>query len=113
MSERKILDVVRLSMRAARACVSQYSYIKSGHDFTQPQLITSLVLRAYLRTTYRGVVELLAETPDVREAMGLERLPHFTTLQKFNGKARVVQVVEAMLGGGSAERDRGTDRRCP
>jgi hypothetical protein len=98
MNDRKVLNVARLSMRAARRCVSTYSCRKSRHDFTQPQLIACLVLRAYLCTTYRGVVELLAEMPDVRQAMGLERLPHYTTLQKLNGKAHVVRIVEAMLG---------------
>lgn len=50
--------VARLSMRLARRCVSSYGSIKSRKDFTQPQLMTCLVLR---------------------EAMSLEKVPHFTT----------------------------------
>lgn len=95
--DRIVLEVARLSLAAARRCVSTYGSIKSRHDFTQPQLIACLVLRAYLRTTFRGITQLLAEMPDVRAALGLERVPHYTTLQKLHAKPHVVGVIEAML----------------
>jgi hypothetical protein len=37
----------------------------------------------YLRSDYRGIVELLHNMPDVMAAMGMYQLPHWTTLQKF------------------------------
>jgi len=37
----------------------------------------------YLRSDYRGIVELLHNMPDVMAALGMYQLPHFTTLQKF------------------------------
>jgi hypothetical protein len=95
--DRIVLEVAKLSLSAARRCVSTYGSIKSRHDFTQPQLIACLVLRAYLRTTFRGITQLLAEMPDVRAALGLERVPHFTTLQKLHEKPHVLGVIEAML----------------
>ena len=37
----------------------------------------------YLRTDYRGVIEQLDLMPEVRQVIGLARLPHFTTIHKF------------------------------
>jgi len=37
----------------------------------------------YLRTDYRGVIETLDLMPEVRQAIGLNQLPHFTTIHKF------------------------------
>jgi hypothetical protein len=41
-----------------------------------------------LRFTYREVVEVVALMPEVKGILGLERLPHFTTLQKFFNRVR-------------------------
>ena len=49
-----------------------------GMIFTQRQLMTCLILRVYLKTTYRGVLDLLAASPPLRQRMGLtDKLPHF------------------------------------
>ncbi len=37
----------------------------------QQQLMSCLILRAYLKTTYRGVLEMLAVSPPLREQLGL------------------------------------------
>lgn len=44
-------------MRLARKYLQPYSCAKSPHRFTQAHLMTCLVLRAYLKSTYRGVIE--------------------------------------------------------
>ncbi|WP_437206605.1 hypothetical protein [Planctomicrobium sp. SH664] len=54
-----LLEVAPLSMRIGRQYVASYSHLKSPHKFTQEQLLTCLILRAYLKTTYRGVIEFL------------------------------------------------------
>jgi hypothetical protein len=57
-----------------------------------------LILRAYLKTTYRGVLELLAVRPNLREALGMQdKLPHCTTLQKFSARSQVWAVADAMI----------------
>ena len=60
-----------LAMRRGRRHLMDYGATTSRHDFTQRQLMTCLILRAYLRTTYRGVVDLLAASPNLRERIGL------------------------------------------
>ncbi|WP_437200794.1 hypothetical protein [Planctomicrobium sp. SH664] len=47
------LEVATLSMRIGRKYMASYSHLKSPHKFTQEQLLTFLLLRAYLKTTYR------------------------------------------------------------
>jgi hypothetical protein len=43
--------------------------------------MSCLILRAYLKTTYRGLLEILAGHAWLRAVLGMEeKLPHFTTL---------------------------------
>ena len=43
-------------------------------------------LPSLLVSYYRGVLELLAVSPNLRAALGMQdKLPHYTTLQKFSG----------------------------
>jgi hypothetical protein len=92
-----LLEVASLSMRVARKYVEPYSHAKSPHKFTQGQLITCLVLRAYLKTTYRGIIEILETSDALRERMGLKRLPHYSTLKKFADRSEVLHIVDCML----------------
>jgi len=55
--------VVELAMQLGQRHLAQYGATTSRHDFTQRQLLTCLILRAYLKTTYRGVLDLLAASP--------------------------------------------------
>lgn len=94
-----LMRIARLSIRLARRCVATYGSVKSRKDFTQPQLVTCLVLRAVLRTDYRGVCDVLKLSPPLCEAIGLdEKVPHWTTLQKFMARPGTPDVVDAMLG---------------
>jgi hypothetical protein len=43
-------------------------------------LFACLVLKNFLRTDYRGVVEHLRDNPALTEAIELTKVPHFTTL---------------------------------
>ena len=93
-----LVRIATLCMRIARKRVATYSHIKSRRDFTQPQLLTCLVLRAYTRNHYRGVYELLTISPPLREAIGLQKVPHWTTLQKFMAKPEVPLIIDTMIG---------------
>jgi transposase len=94
----RIEQVAQLAMRLSRPHLADYGATRSRHDFTQRQLLSCLILRAYLKTTYRGVLEVLAISPTLRHHLGFgDKLPHFTTLQKFSGRSRVVAIVQALL----------------
>ena len=92
-----LLAVAELSMRSGRACMASYSHAKSPHKFTQAQLMTCLVLRAYLKTTYRGIIEILETSAALRAAMGLDRLPHYSTLKRLADRSDVLEITDAML----------------
>ena len=90
--------VAELAMRLGGRHLADYGAARSRHDFTQRQLMACLILRAYLKTTYRGVLELLAVSPNLREALGLpDKLPHYTTLQKFSARSQVLAIADAMI----------------
>ena len=96
--EEVIEQVVQLAMRLSRPYLADYGATRSRHDFTQRQLLSCLILRSYLKSTYRGVLEVLAISPTLRQHLGLaDKLPHFTTLQKFSGRSRVVAIVQALI----------------
>jgi len=72
--------LVKQTMRIAKAALPQYSSVYSRHDFTQHQLFTILVLRQFLKTDYRGIIQMLADFSDLRKALGLKKIPHYSTL---------------------------------
>jgi hypothetical protein len=78
-SPRKVAIV---ALAAGREAFSDYSHVYSPHKFTQPQLFACLVLKEFEKKDYRGVCQLLADCSDLRQAIGLKSVPHFTTLQK-------------------------------
>jgi hypothetical protein len=93
-----IEQVAELAMRLSRRYLAAYGAVRSRHDFTQPQLMSCLVLRAYLKTTYRGVLEVLAVSESLRARLGLgDKLPHYTTLQKFSTRSQVVAIAQQLV----------------
>jgi hypothetical protein len=98
-SKQTIEVVAEMAMRLSQPHLADYGANTSRHDFTQRQLMTCLILRAYLKTTYRGVLELLAVSSSLRRCLGLEeKLPHFTTLYKFGQRSKITQIVQVLIG---------------
>lgn len=93
-----IEKVAALAMKLGQRHLADYGATTSRHDFTQRQLMSCLILRAYLKTTYRGVLELLAVSPPLREQLGMtDKLPHYTTLQKFSARSQVLAVAQKLV----------------
>ena len=59
-----------------------YSSKFSRHDYTQHQLFALLALREFLKTDYRGLEEILRDWAELRDALGLTKVPDHSTLQK-------------------------------
>ena len=93
----RLLKVVALSLALGRRHLADYGSYKSRKDFTQHQLMACLILRTYLKTTYRGVIEFLAVSSELREAIGLDKLPNYSTLKKFADKPGVMDAMHGML----------------
>lgn len=77
---KSVLRVAREALAVGRAALPAYGSPYSRHDYTQPQLFALLVLKQFLRTDYRGLVALVAEWRDLRHALGLRKVPHYSTL---------------------------------
>lgn len=94
----KLERIAELAMRLGGKHLADYGSARSRHDFTQRQLMSLLILRAYLKTTYRGLVELLEGHSRLRSVLGMEdKLPHYTTLQKFSARSEVLKIADAMI----------------
>lgn len=96
-SQNDLLTVASLSMELAGKSLPPYSCAKSPHKFTQAQLMTCLILRSYLKTTYRGVIHVLSESDDLRQTLDLKCLPHYSTLKYFGDRGGTSRVAEEVL----------------
>jgi hypothetical protein len=93
-----IEQVAEMAMRLGQRHLAEYGATRSRHDFTQRQLMSCLILRAYLKTTYRGVLDVLAASASLRRCLGLDdKLPHYTTLQKFSARSQVLAVAQKLV----------------
>jgi hypothetical protein len=72
--------VAREALRLAQDALPAYSAVRSRKDYTQHQLFAILALKAFLKTDYRGVAQFLTDFAEIRNDIGLERVPHYSTL---------------------------------
>ena len=74
--------VALVALAAAKDALPTYAHRFSPKKFTQHQLFACLVLKTFFKTDYRGITTMLHDLPDLRDALALRCVPHFTTLQK-------------------------------
>lgn len=82
----KVNRIIKLTVRLCSVLshsLPAYSCRKSRHTYEQYLLAAIWCLMKYLKTDYRRIIELLELTPEVMQVIGLEQLPHFTTVNKF------------------------------
>ena len=72
--------VAREALRLAQEALPAYSSKFSRQDFTQHQLFAILALKTFCKTDYRGAVQLLADFAELRRDLGLDKVPHYSTL---------------------------------
>jgi hypothetical protein len=74
------LALAQESLRMAQEALPAYFSKYSRKDYTLPQLFAILVLRQFFQADYRGIEQILKEFSDLRQALGLKRVPDHTTL---------------------------------
>jgi hypothetical protein len=72
--------LARTALAVGEEALPRYAARTSRHDYTQAQLFALLVLKHFLRTDYRGVVRSSAEWGELRRALRLAQVPHYSTL---------------------------------
>ena len=100
---RQVSRYIRMVRAVFKVCRRQriplYSSRFSRRDYTQWQHIALLVLWQRMRKSYREYVgDLLPIADTLVTELGLSRLPHFTTLEKFMLRVSSA-LLERVMGG--------------
>src|ERR1700739_3094042 len=74
--------VVQEALRVAQSAIPAYSSKFSRQDSPQHQLLALAALKTFLKTDYRGLVQMLVDFRELRDDLGLEKVPHYSTLCK-------------------------------
>jgi hypothetical protein len=102
--------VALVALDVGKEALPDYSHRYSPKVFTQAQLFVCLVLKEFFKTDYRGIAAILADTPDLRQVIGLKKTPHFTTIQKASRRllrnANVQRLLNATVARGRPRRRR-------
>ena len=80
--------VAREALRVAREALPAYSSKYSRKDYTQHQLFALLALKTFFKTDYRGVIQMLADFAELRRDLGLDEIPHYSTLCYAAGRLK-------------------------
>ena len=72
--------VAREALELARQSLPAYTSARSRKDYTSHPLFAVLALKTFFKTDYRGVVQLLADFAELRDELGLTKVPHYSTL---------------------------------
>jgi hypothetical protein len=60
-----------MAMKLGNRHLAAYGSARSRHDFTQRRLMSCLILRSYLKITYRGLIGLLGGHGGLRKVLGM------------------------------------------
>jgi hypothetical protein len=82
------LAFTQQALEVARAALPAYTSKFSKRDFTRHQHFAILALKTFLKIGYRDVVDYLHDWSDLRAALELKKVPHFTTLQKAHARLK-------------------------
>lgn len=93
MAEVGLVPFARVAMEVTTAALPAYRSKFSKRLFSQPQLLAVLCLMRYEDWTFRETEVRLREHSELRAALGLERVPDYTTLYRF-----LRRVPERMIG---------------
>ena len=98
-TSKSTLTVAQEALKAGQESLPDYRRPKSPKKFTQPQLFACLVVKEFRRLDYRGIWVLLQEWPELRNVLGLKKVPHFTTLWAAHKRLLAKPKAEALLDG--------------
>lgn len=80
-----------------KQALHRYAHRYSPKTFTQRQLFACLVLKAFFKTDYRGLAQLLHDVPELCAVIELKRVPHFTTFQKAARRSMICARFDRLL----------------
>ncbi len=99
--QRKLIKFIELAVQTANL-LPRYSSKFSNRIYDNRQKIAIVILKQKLKTTYRGVLEILEISELARARLNLKRLPDHSTLVKFLQKISS-SLIDSLLMGKEAE----------
>jgi len=75
-----VLTLAGRALEAGEAALPTYAHRFAPKKFTQAQLFAILAVRQQMDWTYRATATRLDEWADLRQVLGIEKAPHWTTL---------------------------------
>jgi IS5 family transposase len=113
----KLIRLASMCLGVVKRTVSEYSSKFSRKDYTQHQLMTLVLLMYKYKRKYREFVELVEPMSELLEMLRLDKVPHFTTLNKFFIRMKnavfsvLLQITAGQLSGRASVDATGMDRR--
>ena len=89
--------VLLTALKIAKSSLPAHRHRNSPKKFTQHQLFACLVLKNFLKTDYRGLVEYLADCDSLSDAIELVCVAHYTTFQKAARRLLVNKTAQKLL----------------
>jgi hypothetical protein len=77
---KRATKLIKRELWDAKTQLLLYSSRFSRKDFTLHQLYAILSLKEYLNVDYRTLVEILKIYPELKRALGIKKIPHYSTL---------------------------------
>ena len=74
------LRLATTALALGERVLPRYGRPHAQHLYTQPQLFALLALRSFWDTDYRTTVTRVGEWAELRRALGLRTIPHYSTL---------------------------------
>ena len=91
------LKVLLMAYQVGQRTLRTYAHRFSPKKFTQPQLFAALVLKEFFQFDYRKLSQFFLDAPELRAAIELHEVPHFTTFQKAAGRLLVSRRARRLL----------------
>lgn len=95
--DNRLLAFAQLAYDVARRSVPDRAHRFAPKRYTQPQLLSCVLLKEYLGLDYRTAHETLALSDGLRDALGLRTVPDHTTLWRFARDGATPDVVATAL----------------
>gem|GEM_PF-332394 len=86
--QKRILERARYPLRR-----SKYS----NHIYNDHQHIILLALRQHFKKSYREFCDIMEVCTELLDEIGLDKIPHWTTLQKFSARANMRRLENLLL----------------
>ena len=97
MKDQSLLRLAQCAYQVAQRAMPAFRSKFSKKTFTQPQLLACLILKTYLRLTYRGTEAWLQATDRVSRILDLKLPPDHSTLCWFFHHKLTIGLLQRLL----------------